>query len=95
MLPRSVSLLGNLDGSHLPVWALLALVIVAGTIVPYFLMVGALQHLPASRVAIAAMVEPVLATVVAYAWLGETLGAQQLVGGAIVLAGIGLAQTAR
>ena len=41
------------------------------------------------------MLEPVAASVVAWAWLGETFGAAQLVGGAIVLAGILLAQTAR
>ena len=94
-LGRTISLLGNLAGNSLPVWALIAWVIAFGTIVPFFLIVGALQHLPASRVAIVAMIEPVLGAVVAYAWLDETLGAQQLVGGAIVLAGIVLAQTAR
>ena len=31
----------------------------------------------------------------AWAWLGETLGTAQLIGGAIVLAGIALAQTVR
>ncbi len=41
------------------------------------------------------MLEPVVAAVVAYAWLDERLGAEQLVGGAIVLTGIFLAQTAR
>ena len=39
--------------------------------------------------------EPVAATVVAWAWLGETLSAAQVPGGAIVLRGILLAQTAR
>jgi drug/metabolite transporter (DMT)-like permease len=39
--------------------------------------------------------QPVLATVVAYAWLDQRLGPQQLAGGAVVLAGILLAQTAR
>lgn len=92
---RTVSLLGNVSGSHLPVWALVAWVVVLGTIVPFVLMVAALRHLPATRVAILAMLEPVLATVVAYGWLDERLAAQQLVGGAIVLSGIALAQTAR
>ena len=39
--------------------------------------------------------EPVVATVVAYVWLAETLAPAQLVGGALVLAAIALAQTAR
>jgi drug/metabolite transporter (DMT)-like permease len=41
------------------------------------------------------MLEPVLAALVAYAWLGETLTAMQLAGGVVVLAGVVLAQTAR
>jgi drug/metabolite transporter (DMT)-like permease len=41
------------------------------------------------------MVEPVVASIVAYAWLGETLNGTTLIGGAIVLCGIVLAQTAR
>ena len=68
-----VSLLGHLAGHHLPVWALMTWMIVLGTIVPFFLLVSALRHLPATRVAIIAMLEPVVATVVAWAWLGESL----------------------
>ena len=41
------------------------------------------------------MLEPVVATLVAYVWLDETLDAAQLTGGALVLAAIGLAQTSR
>lgn len=91
----SVSLLGNLADISLPAWALIAWVIVPGTIAPFLLIVGALQHLPATRVAIAGMLEPVIATVVAFAWLDETLAVEQIVGGAVVLAAIALAQTAR
>jgi len=90
-----VSLLGRLDGVHWPVWTLFAWIVVAGTIVPFVLLVGALRHLPATRVAIAAMAEPVAAALVAWAWLGERLGPAQLAGAAIVLAAILLAQTAR
>jgi drug/metabolite transporter (DMT)-like permease len=92
---RDISLLGHLSGSHLPVWALLAWLVVLGTMVPFALIVGSLQHLSATRVGIVAMLEPVGGAVVAYAWLGETLGAVQLTGGAVVLAAIVLAQTAR
>ncbi len=92
---ESVSLLGHLDGHHLPVWALMAWMIVLGTILPFFLLVSALKHLPATRVAIVAMLEPVVATVVAWAWLGESLSALQLTGALVVLAAIVLAQTAR
>ena len=41
------------------------------------------------------MVEPVAATFVAYVWLAESLGPAQLIGGAVVLFGVVLAETAR
>jgi len=41
------------------------------------------------------MFEPVAGALVAYAWLGEELSVPQVTGGAIVLAAILLAQTAR
>jgi drug/metabolite transporter (DMT)-like permease len=92
---RSVSLLGNLASLHLPIWALMAWMIVLGTIAPFVLIVGSLRHITATRAGIVAMVEPVIAALVAYGWLDERLGATQLAGGAIVLAGIVLAQSAR
>ena len=94
-LDDDISLLGHLSNYSLPVWLLMISNVLVGTVVPFFLILRALRHLPATRVAIAAMAEPVVATVVAWAWLGEALGPAQLVGGAVVLAGIGLAQTAR
>ena len=69
--------------------------VVLGTIAPFVLSIGALQHLPATTVTIVATFEPVAAAVVAWAWLGETLDAVQIAGGAVVLAGILLAETSR
>jgi drug/metabolite transporter (DMT)-like permease len=94
-LMQTTSLFGHLESVHLPVWALAAWMVVLGTIVPFFLLVSALRHLSASRVAIVAMLEPVAGALVAWAWLGESLGGLQLVGAGVVLAAIGLAQTAR
>jgi drug/metabolite transporter (DMT)-like permease len=89
----------RLDGALLatttPVWLLMLTMIVVGTIVPFLLLVGSLRHISATRVGVTAMFEPVAGALVAYAWLGEALSAAQLAGGAIVLAGILLAQTAR
>jgi drug/metabolite transporter (DMT)-like permease len=90
-----VSLLGNLASSHLPVWALLLWVVVLGAIVPFGLVVGALRHISATRAGITAMLEPVVAIVVAWSWLGESLDQVQLSGAALTLLGIGLAQSAR
>ena len=90
-----VSLQGRLSDHSAPVWMLVAFVIVIGTIVTFSLLTGALRHIPATRASIAATLEPVVATIVAWIWLGESFGVAQLIGGAIVLAGIVLAQTAR
>ena len=94
-LSQDVSLLGNLDSWEAPAWLLASWVVVLGTIAPFALVVAALRYLPATRVGITAMLEPVAATVVAWAWLGESLAAVQLLGGVVVLTGILLAQTAR
>jgi drug/metabolite transporter (DMT)-like permease len=95
LVGRDVSLLGNLAGSELPVWALMAWVIILGTIAPFGLVVGALRHVSATRVGIIAMLEPVAATLVAFAWLDERLDGQQVIGGTLVLIAILLAQTSR
>lgn len=95
LVSERVPLLGRLAHIELPASLLLAALILAGTIVPFFLLVSALRHLPATGVGIAAMLEPVVATVVAWAWLGESLDATQLCGGGVVLVAILLAQTAR
>jgi drug/metabolite transporter (DMT)-like permease len=95
LVDDSVSLLGRLEGVELPVWLLMAWMVVLGTIVPFGLLVAALRHVTATRAGILAMFEPVAGTAVAYAWLREELTAVQLVGAGVVLAGIGLAQTAR
>jgi drug/metabolite transporter (DMT)-like permease len=92
---EDVSLLGRLDGVTAPVWPLLVFVLVLGTFVPFILMVGALHHIPATRATIVAMLEPVLAAVVAFAWLEESLTAGQIAGGVLVLAGVAIAQSAR
>ena len=91
----SVSLLGNLASSHLSIWLLMLWMIVLGTIVPFLLVVGALRHISATRAGVTGMLEPVVAIVVAWAWLGESLDPLQLGGAGLTLAGIVLAQTAR
>jgi drug/metabolite transporter (DMT)-like permease len=92
---ESVSLLGRFEDATAPVWLLLAYIVVLGTVVPFILLVSALHHVPATRVTIVAMLEPVLAAVVAWVWLGEELAAVQIAGGLIVLIGVILAQTSR
>jgi drug/metabolite transporter (DMT)-like permease len=95
LVTQRVSLLGHAGSHHAPVWTLMLWMVVLGTIVPFFLLASSLRHLPATRVGIIAMLEPVVATIVAWAWLGEALSAAQLAGATVVLAAIVLAQTAR
>ena len=90
-----VSLLGNLASTHVPLWLLMLWMVVLGAIVPFGLIVSALRHISATRAGITAMLEPVVAIIVAWAWLGESLQPVQLSGAALTLLGIGLAQTAR
>ena len=92
---ETVSLQGSLSGVHVPVWALVLWVVVLGTIAPFTLVVGALRHVTATRAGITAMLEPVVATVVAWAWLRESLDPAQLAGAVVVLGALALAQTAR
>jgi drug/metabolite transporter (DMT)-like permease len=95
VLDDTVSLQGNLSDRSAPVWLLVGFVVVVGTMITFSLLTGALRHIPATRAAIVSTLEPVLATIIAWAWLGESFGPSQLVGGAIVIGGIFLAQTAR
>ena len=88
-----VSLLGRLDTLHAPVWGMYLWVIVLGGVAPFLLYFGSLKHISATRASLVAMLEPVLASLVAYAWLGETFGAWHIVGGSVVLAALALAQT--
>ncbi|HEX6420864.1 MAG TPA: EamA family transporter [Acidimicrobiales bacterium] len=94
-LAASTSLLGAFDGVEVPVWLVIGWVVALGTLAPYALDLAALRHLPAATVGVVGMLEPVVATAVAWAWLGQSLTAAQVLGGAVVLAGVGLAQAAR
>jgi drug/metabolite transporter (DMT)-like permease len=95
VVTSDASLLGRLDNWRAPVWLLIAYIVVFGTVVPFICMITALHHIPATRATVVAMVEPVLAGLVAYAWLKEKIGPDQIAGGILVLAAIALAQTAR
>jgi drug/metabolite transporter (DMT)-like permease len=79
-----------LDSSFLA--GILALGIL-GTIVPFTLFVWGLGRIGASRAGVVSTLEPLSAAVIAYLWLGQTLGAVQIAGAALVLAGITVVQS--
>lgn len=76
-------------------WALAAGVVVIGTVLPYGLFVVALRHVPATRAAAVATLEPALSALFAYFIHDETLAAVQLAGIAIVLAAVAWVQLQR
>lgn len=95
VLGDEASLQGNLSEYSVPVWVLVGFIVLIGTMITFSLLVGSLRHISATRASIVSTLEPVVATVVAWAWLGESFGATQLVGGAVVIAGILVAESAR
>jgi drug/metabolite transporter (DMT)-like permease len=94
-LDGSTSLLGRLDGYTANPWLVIVVVVLPGTVMPFFLEMVALRHLPATIVIVVAMLEPVIANVLGWAWFRESLTPVQVVGAIAVLAGIVLAQTSR
>jgi drug/metabolite transporter (DMT)-like permease len=94
-LTRRVALPGPLPDTDVAAWLLVVWVVVLGTVVPYGLILLALRSLGSARTGLLGMAEPVLAAGVAFVVLGEALSPVQLLGGAVVLTGIVLAETAR
>lgn len=95
VLLRSVSLTGRLDAVVLPLWLVLIWLVVMGSFLPFLLSFSAIGRLKATAAGVVASSEVIFAFVVAWVWLGEELSVVQLVGAAVVLVGIVLAQTAR
>jgi drug/metabolite transporter (DMT)-like permease len=85
----------SLGSVELPLWVLVVWIVLLGAVVPFWLSIGALRHLPPTAAGLVATVEPVFASIVAWVWLEQVLSGWQLLGGAVVLGGIVLAQTAR
>ncbi len=74
-------------------WAAFLLIATLGTVVPFGLFISGLKYLPATQASIISMLEPVVAAIAAYFLIGETLLPLQLLGGALVLAGVILVET--
>jgi drug/metabolite transporter (DMT)-like permease len=95
LLDDRAPLLGRLAEYGAPMWALLAWIVVLGTLVPFGVELLALGHLRATTVTMIAMVEPVGVAALGWVWFHESLTTVALIGCAAVVAGIVLAQTAR
>lgn len=95
VLTQHINLLGTFKNYTLPGWVLILWIILMGTILPYVLLLSGLKQLSASTSSVIGMLEPVVAGGFAWWWLGEVLSKTQLVGGAVVIAGIILADRVR
>ncbi|MBO3750861.1 EamA family transporter [Streptosporangiaceae bacterium NEAU-GS5] len=84
----------TVDGHTMPVAAATGFLIVVATVIAYVTGVLAVRRLSAAIGSTVAMLEVVTGALAAWVLLGEELGAAQIVGGVIVLAGALLAQSA-
>jgi drug/metabolite transporter (DMT)-like permease len=73
-------------------WGSIVYFAIGSSVGSYVIFYWLLKHMPASRVAMFSNIQPVIATTIAYLFLGERLGAPFFIGGAIVLAGVFLTE---
>jgi len=94
-LTQSFSLEGNLSDYSAPGWVLILWIVVIGTVIPYLLTVTGIRELSAGTSSVIGMIEPIFAGVIAWIILNEALSGVQLIGCAVVLLGIYLADKAK
>jgi drug/metabolite transporter (DMT)-like permease len=94
-LGDAVALPGPFDGAEVPLGSMVAWIVVLGTVVPYAFVLVAIRNLGSTRTGVLGMAEPVAAGLVAWMVLDESLTPMQLLGAAVVIAGIITAETAR
>ena len=92
---KQIDVQGKLAGTLVPGWTLVLWVIIMGTIVPYICVVLGLRKTSAAVSGVISMSEAVIAGVIAWIWLDESWNLIQLIGGALVIIGIILAERSR
>jgi len=73
-------------------WLFVAYLATLATVVPFGLYLTSLRHLEPSRANLTSALEPVIASALAWLWLGEAMRFWQIAGGAAVLLGVVLLQ---
>jgi drug/metabolite transporter (DMT)-like permease len=86
---------GIAQGTVLPGWLLIGAAAIFGTVVPYMLVLSGMKMLTASTSSVIGMLEPVIAGAFAWIWFDQSWDLIQLIGAAIVLVGIYLADRAK
>ncbi|MEV7288413.1 EamA family transporter [Streptomyces sp. NPDC093252] len=83
-----------MDGAAVPALALLGWIVLVATVIAYITGVVSVRRLSPQVAGVVACLEAVIATGLAWVLLGEHLSAPQIIGGAIVLTGAFIAQSA-
>jgi drug/metabolite transporter (DMT)-like permease len=91
ILTTQINLQGRFSDYSAPGWLLIAYIIIFGTLVPYLLVVAGIRLISASKSSVIGMLEAVIGGAFAWVWLAQSWGVIQLLGGAIVLVGIYIA----
>lgn len=91
ILTTQINLQGRFSEYSAPGWLLIAYIIIFGTLVPYLLVINGIRLISASKSSVIGMLEAVIGGAFAWVWLAQSWGAIQLLGGAIVLVGIYIA----
>ena len=78
-----------------PIWPFFAFMVLIGTLTPYILVINSIRHIGGPGASIMGMTEPPIASIAAWIVLGEIFVPVQMLGGAIMLVGIVVAQRAR
>ncbi|MFG2226172.1 DMT family transporter [Streptomyces sp. NPDC048644] len=84
----------SMNGTDVPAVLLLAWIVLISTVVAYLTGVVSIRRLSPQVAGVVACLEAVIAIVLAWVLLGEHLSAPQVIGGAVVLAGALIAQSA-
>ena len=92
---QDMNALGIFSDYTLKGWVVLLWIIVMGTIVPYLFVIGGLRLLSESTSSVIGLLEPIFAGIFAWIWLEQSWNGIQLLGGAIILIGIYLADRAK
>jgi drug/metabolite transporter (DMT)-like permease len=95
LFPVAVATGAPLAGWPATTWLLLAAAVLGPQLIGHQGFAYALRWVPASTVAVLALLEPVGASSLAFVILGETPGFTSIVGGALVLLGVGCATRSR
>ena len=75
-------------GHATPVWILLSVVVIVGTVLAYLLGMSALAYLPSPSATVIATLEILVGAVVAWGVLGEHMTVAEIAGGVIILTGV-------